>query len=125
MARVTVEDCTESVPNAFDLVLLAAQRARELGVGDTPRVAPENDKNTVLALREIADNKTDPAHLREALVARHRRIVESDDLLPADGDAFENMSPGELRELKAAETARPKPMREADYLATDDDFDME
>lgn len=125
MARVTVEDCVESIPNAFDLVLLAAQRARELGVGDTPRVAHENDKNTVLALREIADNKIEPSKLREALVGRYRRVVESDDLLPIEGDAFENMSPGELKELKASESARPKPMREADYFVPDDDFDLD
>jgi len=57
MARITVEDCLKNVDNRFDLVLLASKRARQLAMGATPLVPPENDKPTVLALREIAEGK--------------------------------------------------------------------
>ena len=60
MARVTVEDCLDKVDNRFDLVLAAAKRARDLTRGAEPRVPLENDKPTVLALREIADGKYEP-----------------------------------------------------------------
>ena len=60
MARVTVEDCLEHVENRFKLVLLAARRARQLSMGLEPRVPWDNDKPTVVALREIAESKTDP-----------------------------------------------------------------
>jgi len=57
MARITVEDCLKNVDNRFDLVLLASKRARQLAMGATPLVPPENDKPTVVALREIAEGK--------------------------------------------------------------------
>lgn len=57
MARVTVEDCLERVDNRFELVLMAAKRARQIAMGADPRVALENDKPTVLALREISDGE--------------------------------------------------------------------
>jgi len=56
MARVTIEDCLENVENRFELVLLAARRARQISQGADPLVDPDNDKPTVIALREIADN---------------------------------------------------------------------
>lgn len=63
MARVTVEDCLDKVENRFQLVLVASQRARQLALGTEPLVAWENDKPTVVALREIAAHKIDPADL--------------------------------------------------------------
>lgn len=63
MARVTVEDCLERVPNRFDLVVLAARRARDLTVGKAPLVQPENDKPAVIALREIAEGKIDLSYM--------------------------------------------------------------
>ena len=68
MARVTVEDCVERVPNRFQLVMLAAQRARELSVGSEITVDRDNDKNPVVALREIADKTIDTADLEEELI---------------------------------------------------------
>lgn len=64
MARITVEDCLEVIPNRFDMVLAAAKRARQLEMGGTPMVAWENDKPTVVALREIAAN----SHITETHV---------------------------------------------------------
>ena len=64
MARVTVEDCLEKIPNRFDLVVLAAHRARDITLGRAPFVETENDKPTVIALREIAEGKIDLDYLR-------------------------------------------------------------
>ena len=68
MARLTVEDCLENVDNRFELVLIAAKRARQLSMGAEPLVELENDKPTVLALREIAENKINKSVLEEEVV---------------------------------------------------------
>ena len=68
MARLTVEDCLDNVDNRFELVLVAAKRARQLSMGADPLVELENDKPTVLALREIAENKIDKSVLEEEIV---------------------------------------------------------
>jgi DNA-directed RNA polymerase subunit omega len=93
MARVTVEDCVLKVPNRFELVMLAAQRAREISAGATLTVERDNDKNPVVALREIADSSVDLDNLWQALVAGLQKHVESDEpeedmmeLLAADRD---------------------------------------
>ena len=62
MARITVEDCLEQIDNRFNLVLVASKRARQLAMGATPLLPPENDKPTVLALREIAAGKINQSH---------------------------------------------------------------
>jgi DNA-directed RNA polymerase subunit omega len=79
MARVTVEDCVEKVPNRFELVLLAAQRARKIGAGAALLVDRDKDKNPVVALREIADEKVIPAELKEELLRNNQRVIEMDD----------------------------------------------
>ena len=76
MARVTVEDCIEKVPNRFSLVLLAAHRARAISAGATLLVDRDNDKNPVVALREIADDVVDSDELREALIGTLQRVDE-------------------------------------------------
>jgi len=82
MARITVEDCLEHVENRFDLVLLAARRARQISQGADPLVPAENDKPTVIALREIAENliNTDSMDEMEAK-AQIERISTDDDLI--------------------------------------------
>jgi len=78
MARVTVEDCLEKVQNRFDLVLMAAKRARLIANGQEPMVEEENDKPTVLALREIADDKINDEVLAELeLEAKRARELEA------------------------------------------------
>ncbi|MGF1462323.1 MAG: DNA-directed RNA polymerase subunit omega [Maricaulaceae bacterium] len=74
MARVTVEDCVEKVPNRFDLVLLAANRARALSAGAVIQVDRDDDKNPVVALPEIADEALKPADMRENLVSGLQRV---------------------------------------------------
>ena len=79
MARVTVEDCVEKVPNRFRLVMLAAQRARELSVGSEITVDRDNDKNPVVALREIADVTIEVEDLEEELIQGLQRHADTDD----------------------------------------------
>lgn len=92
MARVTVEDCVELVPNRFELVMMAAQRARDIHGGQEIKVDRDNDKNPVIALREIADQVVGLDDLRESLIRGHQR--------PPEVDAPEE----EIVELMAGET---------------------
>jgi len=79
MARVTVEDCVLKVPNRFELVLVASQRAREIGSGSPLTVDRDNDKNPVVSLREIADTDISLDGLRESLVKNHQKVIEVED----------------------------------------------
>jgi DNA-directed RNA polymerase subunit omega len=79
MARVTVEDCVDKIPNRFDLVLLAAQRARQISGGAELTIDRDRDKNPVVALREIADETVVPAELQEALVGNLQKVQVDDD----------------------------------------------
>jgi DNA-directed RNA polymerase subunit omega len=79
MARVTVEDCVDKIPNRFDLVLLAAQRARQISGGADLTIDRDRDKNPVVALREIAETTVKPRDLEEALVSGLQRVQVDDD----------------------------------------------
>lgn len=79
MARVTVEDCVDKIPNRFDLVMMAAHRARELSAGASLTVERDNDKNPVVALREIADETIAAGTLREHAIEAHQRQIEVDE----------------------------------------------
>ncbi|MDE1151798.1 MAG: DNA-directed RNA polymerase subunit omega [Micavibrio sp.] len=76
MARVTVEDCITKIPNRFELVLVASQRARELGSGSPLTVDRDNDKNPVVSLREIADTDISIDNLRDSLIKNHQKVIE-------------------------------------------------
>ena len=97
MARVTVEDCVDKVDNRFELVLLAGHRARQLSSGSEPLIDRDNDKNPVVALREIADVKLSPGDLKEDLIHSLQRQVEVDEPEELDGGAI------------TAETAQTQP----------------
>ncbi|MCL3881310.1 DNA-directed RNA polymerase subunit omega [Marivita sp. GX14005] len=79
MARVTVEDCVDKVPNRFELVMLAAHRAREIASGAAITVDRDNDKNPVVALREIADETQSADDLRERLIESNQTQIEVDE----------------------------------------------
>lgn len=79
MARVTVEDCVEKIPNRFELVAIAAQRARHISAGAALTVDRDDDKNPVVALREIADQTVDLEQLQEDLIKSLQRHVEQDE----------------------------------------------
>ena len=79
MARITVEDCIDKLPSRFELVLVASQRARKLYSGETPTVVTENDKNTVIALREIADSALTTDEMKENLIQEYQTVTLSDE----------------------------------------------
>jgi len=119
MARVTVEDCVDKVENRFELVLLAAHRARMISSGSPLTIDRDNDKNPVVALREIADTTVTPDDLKEDLIHSLQKYVEVDEPEPeavpmiaspkaasTDGDiAFDRMSEEEL--LRGLESMVP------------------
>ena len=88
MARVTVEDCVLKVPNRFELVMVAAQRARNVGAGATFTVDRDNDKNPVIALREIAEGTVDLEALENSLIRGLQKVVETDEPESDDLDAL-------------------------------------
>ena len=79
MARVTVEDCTKNVDSLFDLVLLASHRAKVLNSGNEAYVPVDNDKSTVVALREIADEKVDVSTIKEDIIKSYQLIQEKEE----------------------------------------------
>ena len=120
MARVTVEDCVEKIPNRFELVLLAAQRARNISRGEEITVDRDNDKNPVVALREIADETVPLEKLHLDLVKSLSRAPEPEpadeevlDLIPTDQNIFG------LQDVSADEENATLPV-EADDIAPDD-----
>lgn len=122
MARVTVEDCIEKVPNRFGLVLLAGHRARNIANGAPLTLDRDNDKNPVVALREIADEKVSPEDLNEDLIHSLQKYVEVDEPEPApasisadspddDGEiTFDRMSEEDL--LRGLESIDPPERRD-------------
>ena len=82
MARVTVEDCIERIPNRFDLVMTAAQRARGIMKGDLPTIERDNDKNPVIALREIAAETVDNDSLNDGIVKKLQRLSAQEEQEP-------------------------------------------
>jgi len=117
MARVTVEDCIVQVPNRFELVLYAAQRARNIARGEQPEVERDNDKNPVVALREIAEEKVELPNLEADLVKSLQRVSEPEpaeeevmDIVATDENIFGIMDVNE----------EPLPEAASEELSADD-----
>ena len=87
MARVTVEDCIEKIPNRFELVLTAAQRARNIQKGELLTIDRDDDKNPVIALREIADETIDIHKIEERIIQSMQRLNESEEEVTVSDDA--------------------------------------
>ena len=111
MARVTVEDCVQKIPNRFELVLLAAQRARNLSRGEELTIDRDDDKNPVVALREIAEETVELARLEQDLIKSLSRAPEPEpadeevlDLIPTDQNIFG------LQDISADEEAANMPV---------------
>jgi DNA-directed RNA polymerase subunit omega len=115
MARVTVEDCVEKIQNRFELVMVAAQRARKIGSGAPLTVDRDNDKNPVVALREIAEGTVDVEDLKEEIIRGKQRIIALDD----DGEDVVDSMEGEEEWKVMARTAGSISM-EADEDDEDD-----
>ena len=106
MARITVEDCLEKIESQYDLVLLAKERTSQLNAGEKALVPRNNDKNTVLALREIGDGKISLKTLEDAAINKLRKIKsqikESEDLEIDQEDDFDKIYKGEISKSGAA-----------------------
>ncbi len=107
MARVTVEDCVDKIPNRFDLVLMAAQRARQVSGGADLTIDRDRDKNPVVALREIAEATVRPRELQEAIISNLQKVrVDEED----ETDELASLSESaEALRLTAAAPPRPSP----------------
>lgn len=105
MARVTVEDCVDKIPNRFDLVLFSAQRAREISEGAELTVDRDRDKNPVVALREIAEETVRPTDMESLLIAGLQKVVIDDDETPDEIGSI--MRSAEALRLTAAAPPRP------------------
>ena len=109
MARVTVEDCVDKVPNRFDLVLMAAQRARQVSGGADLTIERDRDKNPVVALREIAEETVKPRDLEEAIVSNLQKVrVDEED----ETDELASLSES-AEALRLTAAAPPRPTRPA------------
>ena len=107
MARVTVEDCVDKISNRFDLVLLAAQRARQISGGADLTIDRDRDKNPVVALREIAEETVRPRELEEAVVSNLQKVrVDEEDATDELASLSES---AEALRLTAAAPPRPTP----------------
>ena len=104
MARVTVEDCVLKIPNRFQLVMFSAQRARNISAGAAITVDKDNDKNHVVALREIADETLDLDELEEALIKGLQRFVPNDDT----DDEEIDLLPNQQYQNQEGEETQPK-----------------
>jgi DNA-directed RNA polymerase subunit omega len=126
MARVTVEDCVDKIPNRFDLVLMSAHRARQLSGGADPLVDRDRDKNPVVALREIAGKELKPDELKEEFIKslqRHAEVDEPEAAQPTEEVASDDMLHRQLTEeellraltSEAQRRAEPPPEDPSDY----------
>lgn len=122
MARVTVEDCIDKVANRFELVMVAAQRARRIGSGAPLTVVRDNDKNPVIALREIAGDTVAVEDLKEDLIRSNQRVIQTDD----DTADLNAIMEGEKEwEALAAQAARESMAAEFGAIEDGDDDDDE
>ena len=100
MARITVEDCLEKIDSQYDLVLLAKERTAQLNAGDPMLVEQDNDKRTIISLREIGDGKVSAKDLEKSAITRLRKepdeIVKQEDVEEEENDDFENLYKGQI-----------------------------
>ncbi len=134
MARVTVEDCLEVVDNQYDLVILAKERTLQIGAGDKPMVPENNDKKTVLSLRELGDKLLDQKNLESQTIDRAREhpddTSEEEEYDSSEGDAFEEIYKGEVSKsgqaILPSKRSRKVPAANAktdnNDIVEDDDF---
>lgn len=122
MARVTVEDCILKVPNRFELILAASQRAREIGSGAAIMVERDNDKNPVVSLREIADTDISIESLTESLIKNHQKVIEVEEDEEEILDVMEGENEWAAVASEAAENdAAEAGMQEEDFGAEEED----
>ena len=115
MARITVEDCIDKFESRFELVLVASNRAKKLHTGEKPTVDKDNDKNTVIALREIADETLDVKLLKQELIEEYQNISPLDEEdLSIEHSSLENVNSEELNEETIFNTDEEKSIEHND-----------
>ncbi|MGA0053325.1 MAG: DNA-directed RNA polymerase subunit omega [Pelagibacteraceae bacterium] len=129
MARITVEDCLDKVDNQYDLVLLAKERTTQLNAGAEMLVPEDNDKKTIISLREIAENKVTVADLEKSAILRLRKEpdenLEQEEVEEEENDDFENLYKGQISKsgiaiLPSKRTRKiPEVKKEADINLAD------
>ena len=129
MARITVEDCLEKIDSQYDLVLLAKERTAQLNSGEKPLVTEDNDKNTVIALREIGEGKISIKTIEDSAINKLRKIMsqpaELEDLDIEQDDNFDKIYKGEISKSGAAilpsKRVRKIPEKILEKIKTKDD----
>ncbi len=114
MARVTVEDCIDKVDTRFELVMLASQRARKIGTGSPLTIDRDNDKNTVVALREISEETIATEDMKEDLTQSHQRIIFSEE---TEEEPTIDLMEGEAEWNTLTKTAEENPEPSLENLA--------
>ena len=129
MARITVEDCLKKIDSQYDLVLLAKERTTQLNAGDKSLVSEDNDKNTVIALREIGEGKISIKTVEDSAINRLRKIqnepAELDDLEIEQEDDFDKIYKGEISKSGAAILPSKRVRRMPEKIAATKDEDKE
>jgi len=131
MARITVEDCIDKFESRFELVLVASNRARKLHSGETPTVEKDNDKNTVIALREIADETINADVLKDKLVEEYQTVsLQSEEELTYEQSLENDTTEEENYESSVIKTEVETTIQEEnkstiDQIDNDNDFDIE
>lgn len=131
MARVTVEDCILKIPNRFELVLLSSQRAREIGSGAALTIDRDNDKNPVVALREIAEETVALSELKESMIKGHQKVIEVEedeedviDLMDGEMDDMELIADEDALETSGMHEDTGETAEDLDDDAADADTDI-
>jgi len=124
MARITVEDCLEKISSQYDLVLLAKERTSQLNAGEMALVSGDNDKNTVIALREIAEGKVSLKTIEDSAINKLRKIQiqpkELEDLESEEEDDFDKIYKGEISKSGAAILPSKRVRRMPEKIVVDD-----
>ncbi len=122
MARVTVEDCIEKLPNRFELIMISSQRARKIGSGAALTVDRDNDKNPVVSLREIAESTVSTDDLKEDLIRSNQRVIH---LQPEEADIIDTAEGEKEWEALAAQAAQQNLADEFGMIDDGDEADIE
>tara|TARA_B100000029_G_scaffold115261_1_gene107736 strand:+ start:1265 stop:1723 length:459 start_codon:yes stop_codon:yes gene_type:complete len=127
MARITVEDCLEKIASQYDLVLLAKERTSQLNAGDKPLVSEDNDKNTVISLREIGEGKISLKTIEDSAINKLRKIKdepkELEDLEIDQDDSFDKIYRGEISKSGAAILPSKRVRRMPEKITVESDSD--
>ena len=129
MARITVEDCLSKIDNQYDLVLLAKERAAQLNAGGKPLVPENNDKNTVISLREIGDGKISIKTIEDSAINKLRKVqnepTELEDLETDSADDFDKIYKGEISKSGAAILPSKRARKMPEKIITRDEVESD